>query len=1186
MKKLIIIFNITIIWLSSIYAQESQFKKERFLIPNSLLEVSVEGSSYEVIKDGIPQRFRQKNFIRFRDLIFDPLLSSQEDFIPDFLEQQNSESLYKSGINEENAYIIQFKTQAFEGYQSEIIKMGGKIYTPLHDHSLIILLNNSGLEKVKKLPFVRWVGSYHPSFKLEPLIKEELLLKKSGQIRYSILLLHKSFQDKIAAYIQEVGGVINLRTVSNRLEASLSGDQLLKLANRKEVLYIDKWTPSSNDMDVVRGTQGANFLENVANYTGQGVNGEVLDDGVFSQHIDFIANPPMIHGFNDNSNEHGTPVFGIVFGASSADGKSRGILPDAKNPIFSSRLHVSDRYQHTAELVNPNGLYRAVFQTNSWGSELTKEYTTISAEIDQMAFDLDLLILQSQSNEGTQLSRPQAWSKNVVSVGGIRHFNTSTRSDDAWGGETGASIGPASDGRIKPDLSNFYDYTHTTKINDSYGEFSGTSGSTPITAGHFGLLFQMWAEGVFSGDTTLHRNVFDSRPHMTTAKAMMINLAYQYDFSGSDHDKTRMHQGWGVADVKNIYENARDHDWKLGIIIDEEDVIIPLEEKSYEVNVDGVKPLKITLVYADPPGSPAATKQLINDLNLKLISPSGKIFWGNNGLDKGNWSVSEGEPNHLDNVENIFIKNPETGIWKISVIAEEVVKDAHLETEQIDADYALIVSGDRTNKSIQYFKLNTNFSQGDSIIIDPPGGIYRKGESVVLIPFPRQGYKFMNWEDDAQGSANPLTLIMDKNKTIGAKFAPLDQVIGNTTKFSILTSASNRRAMPFLVPHDGLISSISMFHNGGSQNMILGVYNGTTLTPDSLIGVTEVTQVSPNDDWQTIDLVNPAKVTEGQQIWLAWVYENNPGIYYTNDYPGRVESGFPWPYGMPEMWGDTAKMANSIYSIYANYVTNDSLLARIRGPISAQINEPVQFNSERSFYLEEIISYEWDFGDGNTSVEANPIHIYTFASTYNVSLKITNGIGHKNTTNKSIAIIGLNQSPVAEANGPYSGMVDSIISFSKFGSYDPDGLLTGFFWDFGDGSNSLLSNPTHVYTETGDYIVTFRAVDQYGNVGMDTAIVAINDFTLSDDHLISTHNEFLIYPNPVNSSNIRVVIPKDFLHENHKIRLINLEGNLVKEFIGNENEFKISLEGIPNGIYIITIQGKGKLLGSKIVLLR
>jgi fibronectin type 3 domain-containing protein len=342
--------------------------------------------------------------------------------------------------------------------------------------------------------------------------------------------------------------------------------------------------------------------------------------------------------------------------------------------------------------VNPAGTFRGVFQTNSWGSSQTTSYTSASAEMDEIIFDLDVIITQSQSNTGERESRPQAWAKNIVAVGGVRHYDTLSRSDDVW--NQSASIGPASDGRVKPDVWHFYDYTRAAYYtgDTNYYNFGGTSGATPITAGHLGLIFQMWADGVFEGSPGLGRDVFNSKPHFTTAKALLIHSAYQYPFSGTSHDKTRMHQGWGMPDVKNLYDMAEAHNWNFPVLIDESAVIAALETHTYNVEVDGTKPFKATLVYADPPCVPGASPHRINDLSLKVTGPDG-TFWGNNGLNIGVWSASGGSSNTIDTVENVFIETPTAGTWTVEILADLVVEDSHVETPAMDADYALVVSG-------------------------------------------------------------------------------------------------------------------------------------------------------------------------------------------------------------------------------------------------------------------------------------------------------------------------------------------------------------------------------------------------------------------------------------------------------------------------------------------------------------
>src|SRR5213080_1624534 len=212
--------------------------------------------------------------------------------------------------------------------------------------------------------------------------------------------------------------------------------------------------------------------------------------------------------------------------------------------------------------------------------------------------------------------------------------DTLTLADDAWAG--GASIGPAADGRIKPDVSNYYDRIFTTSSTSDMAytpNFGGTSGATPITCGTAGLMFQMWADGVFAGTPGQHRDVFASRPHAATAKALLVNTANQYPFTGTAADLTRVHQGWGTVSVQNMYERSKAHGFRLPLLVNETDLLTVGQRRTYKVPVDGTQPLRATLVYTDPMGSPSAARARVNDLSLRVTAPNGTtFFWGNNGL--------------------------------------------------------------------------------------------------------------------------------------------------------------------------------------------------------------------------------------------------------------------------------------------------------------------------------------------------------------------------------------------------------------------------------------------------------------------------------------------------------------------------------------------------------------------------
>jgi hypothetical protein len=591
----------------------------------------------------------------------------------------------------EGAYIVQFVTQPLKEYSDAIQALGGETYTYLPNHSYLVKMNGETRQAVENLPFVRWVGRYQPAYKLEEFLLEGLANDSLPTMRYNIMVLERGqfMQGKLAQRILNLGGKVDLIIKEGfRMEATLTAGQLLAVADETDVLFVDRWSAPEPDMDIVRAVGGANFIETTLGFRGEGVRAEVLDAGFLSTHVDFNSGlPPIAHG-SFNVDSHGTATYGINFGRGTANPQGRGMLPDAQG-ILADYDFLTNRYTHTAQLKQEP--YKAVYQSNSWGSSLTTAYNTISAEMDDILFINDFVLLNSQSNAGSQQSRPQAWAKNVVSIGGISHFNTATLTDDRW---TSASVGPAADGRLKPELAYFYDgiFTTTSSSTTAYTSgFNGTSSATPMTAGHFGIFFEMWHKGIFGNPTGA--TVFDSAPHMTTAKAVMINTAIQWDMTIPGTNTTRVRQGFGRADLTNLY-NLRDR----MLIVNETDVLTNLQTKSYAVDVPSgsTDPLKVTMVYNDPKGSPSGTRARINDLSLKVTAPNGDIYHGNNGLGVGGgmWSTPGGSANIVDTVENVFIQTPAAGTWTIEVTAAELVQDARTETSgEIDADFALVASG-------------------------------------------------------------------------------------------------------------------------------------------------------------------------------------------------------------------------------------------------------------------------------------------------------------------------------------------------------------------------------------------------------------------------------------------------------------------------------------------------------------
>jgi len=149
--------------------------------------------------------------------------------------------------------------------------------------------------------------------------------------------------------------------------------------------------------------------------------------------------------------------------------------------------------------------------------------------------------------------------------------------------------------------------------------------------------------------------------------------------------------------------------------------------------------------------------------------------------------------------------------------------------------------------------------------------------------------------------------------------------LGNTEVYEYVSTAEDRRAIPVKFNEGGTINSISIYHNGGIGNLMLGVYSDYSGSPSSKLGTTASTVVNPNAGWQTIPLSVPVAVNSGQTIWLAWVFQNNPGVRWTNGTPGRASSPGTWTEGMPATFGNSS-FADYVYSIYCTYIPNNTIL--------------------------------------------------------------------------------------------------------------------------------------------------------------------------------------------------------------------------------------------------------------------
>jgi WD40 repeat protein len=139
----------------------------------------------------------------------------------------------------------------------------------------------------------------------------------------------------------------------------------------------------------------------------------------------------------------------------------------------------------------------------------------------------------------------------------------------------------------------------------------------------------------------------------------------------------------------------------------------------------------------------------------------------------------------------------------------------------------------------------------------------------------------------------------------------------------------------------------------------------------------------------------------------------------------------------------------------------------------------VQFGSDRSTDDGLIVLRDWNFGDDSTSRDLNPRHTYTGTGEFQVTLTLTDDNGAASTRTTTIVVTDA-PVPVISTDRTVIETAPGIVNFSGNGSFDPDGTIVEYRWDFGDGSREFLATVPHQFASPGNYKVTLTVTDNVG----------------------------------------------------------------------------------------------------------
>ena len=141
-----------------------------------------------------------------------------------------------------------------------------------------------------------------------------------------------------------------------------------------------------------------------------------------------------------------------------------------------------------------------------------------------------------------------------------------------------------------------------------------------------------------------------------------------------------------------------------------------------------------------------------------------------------------------------------------------------------------------------------------------------------------------------------------------------------------------------------------------------------------------------------------------------------------------------------------------------------------------------------------IESYEWEFGDGRSSVGSEPTagHSYASPGSYTVTLTVIDDLGAAGSTTNVVMVELPNTPPAASFASSCSGLA---CNFDASASADPDGTIVAYSWDFGDGGSVYGELVQHGYAQPGTYAVTLTVTDDVGATATVTNAVLVIDLT-------------------------------------------------------------------------------------------
>lgn len=172
-------------------------------------------------------------------------------------------------------------------------------------------------------------------------------------------------------------------------------------------------------------------------------------------------------------------------------------------------------------------------------------------------------------------------------------------------------------------------------------------------------------------------------------------------------------------------------------------------------------------------------------------------------------------------------------------------------------------------------------------------------------------------------------------------------------------------------------------------------------------------------------------------------------------------------------------------------VIDDSIpppVAAFAPPANPMRGSALVFTDQSTTKQGQVTEWAWDFGDGSTSTDRNPVHVYVVAGTYAVTLEVTNDLGASASTSQPL-VVAENYPPIADFTfSPATPAKHELVTFADT-SIDDDGIVERY-WSIGSVQASVA---TVDVTMCNDLLVTLTVFDHLGQSGTASQYISVGD---------------------------------------------------------------------------------------------